>query len=729
MTTSLGNCELGVSEINFFGLKLSASGVALGDNKIEALLNAADPETQSELSSFLGLAVYAANYIQDLATLAKPLWDLSKTSGEFKFDSVHSDAIKSIKKALTTKALGYFNIRWLTELHTDASPIGLSLVCVQVNPENSNDRKIITYGSRTLTDVERRYSQVEKEALAIVWACEKMSLRLLGSHFKIVTDNRAAQLIFSNPESKPPARIERWALRLMSFDYEIVHKAGKNNIADYMSRHPMENLETRDFENMTERYINFISEHSMPKAITREVLVAETVKDESLSQLKRKLEGSILNEQENGLIRKFDRLINEFSTTQEGLVLRGRKIVVPEVLVDKVLKIAHEGHLGIVKTKSLIRTKVWFPDLDKRVENLIKTCFACQLEGKATYEPIKSTELPDAAWDHLCMDFYGVPNNGELMVVMDEYSRFPMIEEVKSTASEHVIPALDSIFSVLGIPSVLKTDNGPPFNGHRFKEYSEYMGFKHRKITPLAPQANGQAENFMKNLGKVIRYSMNENKNWREEINKFLRNYRSTPHTTTGQPPSFLMFSRNNACRLPRAYYSYHNDVRPEVRSRDALAKLKSKTYTDKHRRAKTIELNLGDEVIAKQKRNSKWKTRFGPEVFIVKATKGSMITVRNSSNTKEFTRDRSYFKKRSWEVSKGNEVSNNDEFDTLSATNTPSASLIENEEHFVEPITNTEHLEIRSSKRQRYQTQRYQAGQSGLEKSIPKETVDVVSQ
>ena len=191
MTTSLGNCELGVSEINFFGLKLSASGVALGDNKIEALLNAADPETQSELSSFLGLAVYAANYIQDLATLAKPLWDLSKTSGEFKFDSVHSDAIKSIKKALTTKALGYFNIRWLTELHTDASPVGLSLVCVQVNPENSNDRKIITYGSRTLTDVERylssnfnedkgHYNLGNRDKL-----CVLNSLKLSDKHFSV----------------------------------------------------------------------------------------------------------------------------------------------------------------------------------------------------------------------------------------------------------------------------------------------------------------------------------------------------------------------------------------------------------------------------------------------------------------------------------------------------------------------------------------------------------------
>lgn len=78
---------------------MSKDGVALGDNKVQALLNAADPETASELVSFLGLAVYAGNYIPDLATLAKPLWDLSKER-EFKFEKVHSDAIKAIKDAL-----------------------------------------------------------------------------------------------------------------------------------------------------------------------------------------------------------------------------------------------------------------------------------------------------------------------------------------------------------------------------------------------------------------------------------------------------------------------------------------------------------------------------------------------------------------------------------------------------------------------------------------------------
>jgi hypothetical protein len=90
---------------------------------------------------------------------------------------------------LVTTALGYFNIAWKTEVTADASPVGLALVCAQIDPKDERKRKIITYASRTLTDVERRYSHVGKEALSVVWACEKLSLRLIGSRFRLVTDN------------------------------------------------------------------------------------------------------------------------------------------------------------------------------------------------------------------------------------------------------------------------------------------------------------------------------------------------------------------------------------------------------------------------------------------------------------------------------------------------------------------------------------------------------------
>jgi hypothetical protein len=77
-----------------------------------------------------------------------------------------------------------------TELTVDASPVGLGAVLAQYDPKNPSEKKIITYVSRTLSDVEQRYSQIEKEALAVVWACERLHLYLYASKFEIVTDNR-----------------------------------------------------------------------------------------------------------------------------------------------------------------------------------------------------------------------------------------------------------------------------------------------------------------------------------------------------------------------------------------------------------------------------------------------------------------------------------------------------------------------------------------------------------
>jgi hypothetical protein len=136
----------------------------------------------------------------------------------------------------------------------------------------------------------------------------------------------------------------------------------------------------------------------------------------------------------------------------------------------------------------------------------------------------------------IAFDFYGpIPHNEQyLLVVTDTYSKFPEVEIVKSTSAKACIPKLDCIFSTHGIPKKIKTDNRPPFNGNEFKRY---MAALKDTSTPLWPQGNGNAESVMNPLGKVTKTSMLEGKNWRQELERFLLNYRSTPHATTKIPP------------------------------------------------------------------------------------------------------------------------------------------------------------------------------------------------
>ena len=103
----------------------------------------------------------------------------------------------------------------------------------------------------------------------------------------------------------------------------------------------------------------------------------------------------------------------------------------------------------------------------------------------------------------------------------------------------------------MGIPRKIKTDNGPPFSGIEFKQFCDFFGIIHEKITPLWPQANGQVENFNKNLKKVIKTAINSSTDWKFELNAFLRAYRNTPHSSTNKSPAQLLFINNITSRLP----------------------------------------------------------------------------------------------------------------------------------------------------------------------------------
>ena len=150
--------------------------------------------------------------------------------------------------------------------------MGLGAVFCQydeVNPEVS--KQVVMYASRTLSDVESRYSQVELEALAVVWACERFHLYLIGSQFDIVTDNKAVQLIYGNERSQPKARIERWCLRLVPYDFKVIHRPGLGNIANYLSRNPISKHDVYYHEDMAEKYVSMISQTARPQAIKMDI--------------------------------------------------------------------------------------------------------------------------------------------------------------------------------------------------------------------------------------------------------------------------------------------------------------------------------------------------------------------------------------------------------------------------------------------------------------------------
>ena len=131
--------------------------------------------------------------------------------------------------------------------------------------------------------------------------------------------------------------------------------------------------------------------------------------------------------------------------------------------------------------------------------------------------------MPSGPWKKLHIDFYGsLPSSEYILVIVDAYSRFPIAEIVRSTAAPTIIPKLDQVFAMHGLPEEIVTDNGPPFNSSDFERYLMTLGIKFDPSTPLWPQGNSEVERFNQPLGKAIRAACIENRNWRQELQRFL---------------------------------------------------------------------------------------------------------------------------------------------------------------------------------------------------------------
>ena len=154
------------------------------------------------------------------------------------------------------------------------------------------------------------------------------------------------------------------------------------------------------------------------------------------------------------------------------IVLRGTRIVLPSTLRSRALTLAHEGHLGIVGTKQHLRTKVWWPGMDRAAEKYCKSCHGCQITSRPDApEPLRPTTLPEGPWQALAVDLPGpLPSKHLILVAVDYYSRYYEYEVLTSTTTDKVIDSLENMFSRHGLPMTLRSDNGPQFKSDEFRD-------------------------------------------------------------------------------------------------------------------------------------------------------------------------------------------------------------------------------------------------------------------
>ena len=636
-------CEFDQRQLEFFGYVFSREGISPSPSKVRAIKQAPIPKNASEVRSFLGMLQYCGRFIPNLAKISAPLRLLTHKDVRWTWTSRQQNAFETLKDLLTTDTvMSYYDPLKQTELHVDASPYGLGAILTQTTPGH-DDSKVIAYASRSLTDTESKYSQIEREALAIVFGIEHFHLYLYGHEFTLVTDHKPLELIYQNPRSRPSARLERWCLRLQDYTFQVKYRPGPTNPSDYLSRHPLpeyHSINKSTKPNLADQHVHFVAQNAVPVALSTEQLCKATKQDSTLQALIELLQ----NNTWHLLATKYSGNTNV--DLAELKALRGNRLIIPKQLRTQVIQLAHEGHQGLVKTKKLLREKVWFPGIDNLAAKMIKDCLACQSVGQpAKPAPLNPLPIPLQAWDTVYVDFLGpLPSKDLLLVVIDGRTRFPEVEIVRTTNAKSTINCFNRIFATHGLPRTIVSDNGPPFQSEELRQYMISNGITHRKITPLWPQANAEAETFMKPLTKCLQTAAIENKDWKQELQKFLFIYRATPHCTTKIPPATALFGRNIRTKLPQQEVSVNMRlVNKQINEADAETKLKSKNYADKRRGAKQLNFTVGDQVLVRQRKRNKLTSRFIPKPYEITDIKGTMITARRKDH--QITRNCSHFK------------------------------------------------------------------------------------
>lgn len=598
-------CIFGVSEIMFLGHKLTRKGIYPDGDKLETIKNFREPKTMEETRSFLGLVDYVAKFLPDLATATEPLRKLTRKNEKFEWKSPQETAFRNIKNMMSKSTfLGYFNIRDKTQVIADASPVGLGAVLIQIN---GNGPRVISFASKSLSDVEKRYAQTEKEALALVWSVERFHYYLFGREFDLITDHKPLEVIFG-PRSKPCARIERWVLRLQSYAYRVIYKPGKSNIADPLSRLVVYKPSDQQGSNI-EQYINMIVSMAAPTAVRLDEIEKASAASDEIKAVKK----GIYSNKWDETAMPFKIFGNELCFSG-NILLRGTRIVVPEELRERVIAAAHEGHPGICVMKRRLRTKVWWPKIDQQAEKCVQKCHGCTLvSAPSAPEPLRRTTLPSEAWQHLAIDFLGpLPSGHNLLVLVDYFSRYIEIEIMKIIDSTETIRRLRKIFARFGLPLSITADNGRQFISDEFKSYCRVNNIKLINTIPYWPQQNGEVERQNRSILKRLTISQNTGGSWMDDLQEYLLMYRATPHSTTLRTPSEMLFGRNIRDKIPEIHQPLETDE--GVKDRDREKKEKERVYADKRRGARETSIEVGDEVLAKRQTNANKRPHSDPK-------------------------------------------------------------------------------------------------------------------
>jgi transposase InsO family protein len=618
-------CFIKTSEIPFFGNIYSKDGVRPDPAKVQAIDDIAIPTNVTELQSFLGMITYLSTYIPNLSSHTTPLRQLLHKDSEFQWHHEHQDAFEKIKNIVkNASTLVYFNPKKPTVIQVDASSYALGAALVQ------ND-KVIAYASKSLTETEQRYANIEREMLACVFGAERFHTYVYGEHFTIQSDHRPLEMIAKKSLTAAPARLQRMLLRLQRYSYTIQYRPGREmTLADSLSRIPT----TRPAQEIKlDLHVSFI-----------------LFSDDKLQQLREETKKDIiLNELSKHIMQGFPKTIRDLHPSirpfwsfrdelsiEDGVILKGEQTIIPKTLQKQYITIIHEGHQGITRCQQRAKSTVYWPGINDDIIKLVSMCQQCQThQASQSKETLLPLDIPAIPWHTISTDLFTL--DGEMyLIIADYHSKYPIVEKLQRYTSKTVTNITEKYFAMFGYPNTIISDNGPQFNGPQFigQEYRAMVkehNISHVTSSPHHAQSHGFIERMIRTVKALFSKTTKHQ--------KALLMYRTTPLGPSLPSPAEILFGRRVRSNLP-----VHISSSATEQQRVAKEKTTQQMEEWYNQKSKPLqELNIDDAVYYQDVAKRTWS----PGVIIGKGPEPRSYTVECSTTGRDMRRNRHLIRQR----------------------------------------------------------------------------------
>lgn len=547
-------CIFASDSITFLGHTIDADGLHPSPAKVKEIKEKPAPTNKETLRAFLGLYNFYEKFLPDKATILEPLYRLLDSKKQWKWTPNEETAFVKAKDLMSSDlTLVGYDLRRELLLICDSSEYGLGAIIAHVMDDGVE--RPIMMASRTMQPHERRYGQIDKEALAIMFGLTKFHEFLSGRNFCIITDHKPLVGLF-NPSKPIPDQISprmlRWSLKLGCYDYAIKYRPGKLiGNADALSRWTAPTV--AGLEEKPLREVLLLEEHPAGWDLDATKIAAETRRDPVL----RKVMFHVLH----GWPRaNTDPALQPYWTRREALsqskdcLLWCNRVIVPASLQQEVLELLHTPHAGIVQTKAYARGYVWWVDMDKQIETIVAECEQCQLVRNNPPRDPQTWIANEKPWSRVHVDFAGPFQGKTFFVLIDSTSKWLEAEIVTAMSSGTVITILRKIFASQGLPETVVSDNGRAFSSVEFNTFLKRNGIRHLYSPPYHPATNGQVERAIQTFKNKLKKLEGSQMPWSEKLSKALFYLRTVPHSSTNRTPAEMLNGRKYRTAISRLH-------------------------------------------------------------------------------------------------------------------------------------------------------------------------------